>query len=171
MASITVTVTSTGARPPYCTVVITNCESRYVKTIRQEVNGAVPAQFIDVPPGTYYIVVVPEGEDGSHFRFRRITGPADNASVTVDLNAINPVGKITAIVLVGGQRMPVDIVTIEECTQNGYYECCMTDINGAAVFQDVPNGQYKVTAYHGAAHDDDVCDLTNGGTCTKQFSL
>jgi len=145
----------------------------YVDTKRQKINGVGPATFIDVPPGKYYIVVVPEGGNARQTQFRKIKGVLDDKAITFDITAIDPVGRITAIVLVGGggQRTPSpgDVVTIQG-DQNGYYDCCMTDINGVAVFQAVPEGEiYEVVAEHNSATQIDSCDLKSNGNCAKQF--
>lgn len=163
MSTIEVVINSTSTRPTHCIVAITNCDTRYVDTKRVRINAGEATEFIDVQPGRYYIVMVPEGENARHTRFRRIKGTSDHASVTVNLTAIDPVGKITAIVLVGGQRSPGDIVTVQ-CRENGYYECGMTNINGEAVFHGVPEGYlYSITAYHDSVTQEEFCDLSVNG--------
>lgn len=170
--TIEVAVTSTVPNAPaYCTVMIANCDAMHVATQRQQTNGHAPACFIDAPPGRYYIVVVPEGGNARHTRFRLIDGTSDYTSFTFDLFAIDPTGKITAIVLIGDHRAPGIVVTIRG-QRDGYFEQSMTDINGTATFSSVPETQaYELTACHGSTSQGVVCDLVVSPTYEEIISF
>ena len=160
-------------------VVIANCRARYVRTERAKINDAVWTEFNRVPPGLYYIVVLPEGENTPHVRFREIKDTRDHEAVTINLTVADPVGRITATVLVGGQgtigyQGAGGYMVKIWCAENGYKDYCMTDVNGVATFHVVPNGHiYEVTVYDRS--DSQVsagtCDLTAGGDAETTFYL
>ncbi len=157
--------------PTYCAIVITNCDAMHVDAKRQQINGRASAHFMNVPPGRYYVVVIPEGENARYTRFIMIDEEAKETSLTFDLATIPPSGRITAIVLVGGQRSPGDTVMIRG-KADGHTEYCMTDYKGHAEFPAVPETQaYEVIAYHASANQGDTCDLVTDGDCAKQFSF
>jgi len=163
-------VTALGP-PTYCTVVITNCNAKHVETEWLEVNGPVPARFADVPPGLYYIVVVPEGESTHLMRFVLMDGKPGVTPITLDLSTLPPVGRITAIVLVGGQRAPGKMVMLRG-KDDDYVQLAMTNSNGVAAFDAVPETQvYDVVAYHATTSQEDTCDLVASGDCEKSFSF
>lgn len=159
MPNIEVTIASSNGRPTYCLVVITNCDARHYATER--INERVSAHFVDVPPGKYYIVMVPEGGNARQMKFRVVDEATESSAVTFSLSAAHPVGRITAIVLVGGQRAPGIVVTLKGKSDE-FFDQSMTDINGVVAFESVPETQaYDLVAHHGSAGESIVCDLVN----------
>lgn len=169
--TIEVTVTSdvfTSASPTRCTVVITNCDTRHFDARRPEVNGSA-ARFPRVPPGRYYIVMVPEGDNPSQMQFIKIDGTSNKIPITFDLSTLPTTGRITVTVLVGGQGVGGKTVTITGTTIE-YKQTCMTDDTGVADFHDVPEEhKYVITAHHNSESQVDSCDLTIGESCEKKF--
>lgn len=174
MANIEVTVRSHvigPGSPTHCAVVITNCDAMYSDTKRQRVNGPISAFFMNVPPGRYYIVVVPEGGNAHQGQFSVIDAETEVVTITFDISLMDPVGKITAIVLVGDQYAPGKTVMLKG-QEDGYAACCMTNYEGMAEFQSVPETQaYDVIAYHRSAGQRQICDLKTFGDCAKQFNF
>lgn len=172
MIEVAVIASSTApGSPTHCAIVIANCDAMHADTKRQMVNGPVPAYFTEVPTGRYYIIVVPEGGNARHVRFLVIDGTLDVTSITFDISAADTSGRITAIVLVGGQRAANKTVMIKG-KADGYTEYCMTDPYGVAEFRALPETQaYDVIAYNGSASLVDTCDLVACGDCDKNFSF
>lgn len=155
--------------PTHCAVIITNCDAMHVDTKRQQTNGRVPAYFQDVPLGRYYIVVLPEGSNARHMQFIKVDGAPRVTSVTFDISAIDPTGRITAIVLVGDLPSRGKTVTIQGRT-NGYKQVLMTNDEGVAEFRCVPDSEiYDIIAEHESEIQTDSCTLEKDTYYERRF--
>lgn len=153
-----------------CSVTIANCDTRYIDTMRLTI-GAGPARFTNIPPGMYYIVMTPEGDEQPQSRLWLIDGTSAVVPIRFDIAAINPAGKIIAIVLVGDQHAPGINVMIKG-EDDGYTAYCMTDAAGIAEFEAVPENQaYVVTAYHGSTIRGTVCDLRTVNVYNEELNF
>jgi|GEM_PF-1316197 len=170
--AIEVTIESAAPTvPAHCAVTIINCDARHVDMKRHRVNGPTPARFTNVPPGRYYIIVSPEGWDAHHQQFIVIDGTLNVTSVTFDLSAIDPTGRITAIVLVGDHPAVGKTVTITG-TEDKKDRSCMTDGKGFAVFNGLPETQqYRIFVYHDSVIKEDICPLDVCDECVKKFKF
>lgn len=166
MAKTTIEVTVKSTTPTtatHCAVLINNCDARHSDMKRQRINGPTPARFTGVPPGRYYVFVIPEGWKDHREQFIVIDGVANMTSVEFDLATIPTTGRIIATVLVGGQGAPNVTVTTKGRTKE-YNRSFPTDGEGRAVFNGLPDDTYDVIADRGSASEGVVCNVTGEET-------